>query len=232
MRDFAQRLAAANPATTPRDAPLTEDALALLDQVMVPRTAASATYLPPRRSRMPRLAIGILVPAILLTVLAVMIRGCSAAVPLPAGAPAATASASAAWVGFTSEDELVAASDAIVIADTVGVGEIQQNGQPYHVATVRVVSAGKGGFTSGDYLQVGFPDPTQEFGVMWPTALDPGAKVLLFLTTPGVEGADASLVNLIQGSYLITDDPAPVAAPQNPLELDSGFLERMGLKIP
>jgi hypothetical protein len=37
-------------------------------------------------------------------------------------------------------------------------------------------------------------------------------------------------VSLTQGSYLITDDQTPTAAPENPLQLDSGFLERTGLK--
>lgn len=237
MLDLAQRFAAADPASTPPDAPLPDEALALLDRVMTPRAPRAAVGRPvlprPSRWRMPRLAIAFLVPALLLATLAAMgwfgwFLGRPAAEPMPTATPAA--SPSPAWSAFTTERELVEASDAILVADTIGTGTIELNGESYWLADVRVLRAGKGGFTAGETLRVTWPASE---GGSWPGALEVGNRALLFLTTPGAAGTDASLVNPAEGSYLLVDDlPDPIPDGESTLELDAGFLDRMGLRVP
>lgn len=237
MRDFAERFAAADPARTPANAPLPEEALALLDRVMTPRIQSPAgsgrLRTRSRRPRWGRVAVGIVAPVLVLTAL-VMARGCSSALgPWPLGAATATASAVPSPVSgeFTSEDDLVAAADAIVVAETVSVSSAAQDGQSYWLATVRVQSAARGEFKPGDSLQVAFVDQSAQLGHFWPAGLDPNQRALLFLTTPGVAGADAQLVSPTQGSYLIQDGAMPSASDANPLTLDPDFLARMGLTV-
>lgn len=239
MLDLAQRFAAADPATTPPDAPLPDEALALLDRVMTPRAPRVAAGRPPAlprppRWRMPRLAIAFVVPALLLATLAAMgwfgwFLGRPAAEPMATPAPALP---SPSWSAFTTERELVEASDAILVADTIRTGTIELNGASYWLADVQVLRAGKGGFTAGETLRVTWPAPEGQEG-SWPGALEVGSRALLFLTTPGEAGTDASLVNPAEGSYLLIDGfPDPIPEGGSALELDAGFLDRMGLSIP
>ena len=237
MLDFAQRFAAADPATTPPDAPLSDEALALLDRVLTPRAAQPVTGLPtvrPRRPRwqLPRLGIAILVPALLVATLAAMGWGLFNGIGMPA--PAATMPAEPSpvpyWDELTTEDELVASSDAILVADTIGSEYIEAGDEQYLVATVRVVSTGKGDFEPGQYLQVAFP--------MWPDDYssenldNSGNRVLLFLTTPGVAKTHADPVNPAQGSYDIVDEETLIPGPWNPVELSPDFLKRMHIRLP
>lgn len=244
MLDFAQRFAAADPATTPPDAPLPDEALALLDRVMVPRGPLPQTVLPPapkrrRQWQLPRLGPGILVPVLALTMLAALGGLLFPWSPRPtAPEPTPMPAPSSSWHEFTTEQELVAASDAILVADAIGLEYVEVDGELYRLATVRVVSSGKGDLTGKEYLQITYPEPTAELADS-PDALSMGGgtRVLLFLTTPGRIGADAELVNPVQGVFEVFDDDFHGEAvlspgPWNPLELGPDFLKRMGIRLP
>lgn len=242
MIDLAQRFAAADPATTPPDAPLPDEALALLDRVMTPRAprpstaAAERPSAIPRGLRLPRLAIGILIPAIVLAGLGMLGLGWFAVNGFGPGPTEATAEPSAApslvQEEFTSEGALVAASEAIITASTLDLGILDDSGARYYIATVRVISAAKGPYAPGDELEIAFPDPGPD-DADWPPGLRRGEKALLFLRYD-VPAANAGLINPTQGSYLLLSTgtgPKPVGHPENPLTLDPTFLERMGLRV-
>lgn len=238
MIDLAQRFAAADPATTPPDAPLPDEALALLDRVMTPRAprppsaAAGRPSSIPRRLRLPRLTIGILIPAIVLAGLGMLGLGWFAFNGFGPGPTEATAEPSAApslvQEQFTSEGALVAASDAIITATTLDLSILDDEDGRYYIATVQVISAARGGFDPGEQIEVAFPFLAPD--EVWPPGLERGGKVLLFLRFGGPGGA-GSLVNPTQGSYRLTDTSSvPEAHPENPLALDDTFLKRMGLR--
>ncbi|MGC3955951.1 MAG: hypothetical protein QM804_17180 [Propionicimonas sp.] len=238
MLDFAQRFAAADPATTPLDAPLSDDALALLDRVMTPRAAQPAAKPPalprPPRWQLPRLAIAIAIPALILATLAAMGWGWFGLFSRSTGE--LTATPAPGWAepsapAFASEQELVAASDAILVADTIGTGTLELNGLRHWLATVKVVSVGKGDFEPGEILQVTWPAP--EDSGLWPAALEMGNRGLLFLTTPGAPGTSADLVDPLEGTYLIDDSyPDPIPEGGSSLDVGAGFLDRLGIRIP
>lgn len=249
MLDLTQRFAAADPATTPPDGPLPDEALALLDRVMTPRPPAGTpdwtrpVPAPRRRSRLPRMAIGILVPVLVATALAAAAWGwlsfLGRPAPMPEATPAPSSTARAAWIGYATEQDLIAASDAILTASTLSVGAVEHNDESFYVATVRVISATKGPFAAGQYLHVAFPDPgsgeVDEYGDLvatglWPPGLQPGDTALLFLRLDSVAGAEASLVTPLQGSYQVGAFGTLAESPENPVFLDDTFLERMGLK--
>ena len=235
MIDFAQRFATADPASTPSDAPLPDEALALLDRVMTPRpplpTAATPPVPPgprrPSRFRIPGLAI--VVPALVLglVTLAAM-AGWFAFSPATTTTQASPAPA-LEWGEYTSEGALVAESEAIVTATTLDLGILDDGGLRYYVATVRVNSAATGPFAPGTQLEVAFPDP-EPGEADWPPGLKRGERALLFLRTQdALLGSD--LVNPTQGSYRLTDTSSvPEPHPENPLILDDTFLDRMGLE--
>lgn len=235
MIDFAQRFATADPATTPPDAPLPEDALALLDRVMTPRaphaTARSGQPAPKRPNQFRLSGLTILVPALVLITLAAMgwgwfnfgggqALGNAEATPSPAPP--------LEWGEFTTEGALVAASDAIVTATTADLSILDDGGARYYIATVRVISAAKGPHEPGTQLEVAFPDPGPD-QESWPPGLNRGQTALLFLRNGPIATAD--LINPTQGSYRLTDTSSiPEPHPGNLLILDDTFLDRMDLR--
>lgn len=236
MIDVAQRFATADPATTPPDAPLPEEALALLDRVMTPRAPhapVGAGRPVPARPRPFRLSsLTILVPALVLVTVAAMGWGWFSfgggqavgnAEATPSPAPPLE------WGEFTTEGALVAASEAIVTATTVDLGILDDGGLRYYIATVQVISAAKGAYDPGTQLEVAFPDPGPD-EESWPPGLNRGETALLFLTYDAT-AANASLISPTQGSYRLTDSSSgPEPHPGNPLILDDTFLDRMNLR--
>lgn len=234
MIDFAERFATADPASTPSDAPLPDEALALLDRVMTPRpplATAAAPHAPKRPSRFRLPGLAILVPALALVLVTLAaIGGWLAFGPVTATTEASPAPA-LEWGEYTSEGALVAESEAIVTATTLDLGILDDGGLRYYVATVQVSSAAKGPFTPGTQVEVAFPDRGAG-EADWPPGLKRGEQALLFLRyQDGTTVVEAELINPTQGSYRLTDTSSvPEPHPENPLILDDTFLDRMGLE--
>ncbi|MFT4229478.1 MAG: hypothetical protein QM602_04235 [Microbacterium sp.] len=218
MDNIAILLAEADPATTPRDAPLPQEALDLLARIVATPTSDTADDRAPAARgrqawfRAPRLAIGASVAAVLLIVAVFAVsqlspfRGVQNATDYP-------------WYGTVSQ--LVDASDAIVVGRVLSEREEVIDGIDYSVVTVQVDAVAQGHLRPGESVDVKYP-----LSESTPVGLKPGDTTILFLAVHA--DSPASLLNPVQASYLITDGGIDTN-PDNPIRLSRDILDQLGI---
>lgn len=220
MDELAIAFAEADPATTPRDEPLSPDILELLAQiVMTARAGADA----PRnrtdaeahatRKRLPRLMIGVAVAVSVLAVIVVFtmsqLRG--VVEPNMADYP---------WYG--TEAELVDAADAVIVGQVLGERKDVHDGTDYVIVTIEVDAVASGELAPNERIEVKYPASRSI-----PVGMQPGDRTILFLAI--YADAPASLLNPVQASYLVTSTGTIETSSDNPLTLSPDLLEQLGV---
>ncbi len=205
-------LAEADPATTPRDAPLRPEALDLLAQIVATPVAVVASVAPRARPHRSRLVLGAGI-AVLLLVVTVF------AVSQLRLVPGGQNTADYPW--YATQSQLADAADAIIAGQVLSEREEVKDGIDYVITTVRVNATAKGKLNAGERIEVKYP--ASEPPVV---CLEPGEMVILFLAV--YSDAPASLLNPAQASYLITPEGIETS-PDNPIRLTGDLLDQLGI---
>ena len=229
MDEIAALIAQADPARTAREAPVPREADVLLREVLAtprrPERRHGKAGRMPASHRPQRLALLAGAGAM------VLIAGLVVSVWKPAETPGTfTISHSAPPIAdypwYATEDELIAASDAILRGEVLSEREAQIDGidgVDYTVVTVKVETVAKGPLKPDEQVDVKYPSVTEPT----PVGLEPGDHVVLFLAL--FPGAPASLVNPAQGSYVLVEGKTAQAAAENPIRLSDNLLSQLGV---
>ncbi len=124
---------------------------------------------------------------------------------------------------YATEDDLIAASDAILRGEVLDEREEQLDGLDYTVVTVKVDTVAEGPLKPDEQVDVKYPSLTEPV----PVGLGPGDHVVLFLAL--FPGAPASLVSPAQGSYFLAEDNTIQTSVENPIRLSENLLAQLGV---
>lgn len=127
------------------------------------------------------------------------------------------------YPAYSSEAELVAAADAIILGEVTAERNDQLEGIGYRVVAVDVLADATSTYAAGDSVEVKLitgavasPDPQ----------LEVGDRYVLFVET--YDSVPASLLNPWQAHFEVTGDEL-IAAPDNDIELSAGLRRTLGL---
>lgn len=127
------------------------------------------------------------------------------------------------YPAYSSEAELTAAADAVILGEITGERRDELDGIGYRVVAVDVLADATTTFAAGDAIEVKLitgavasPDPQ----------LEVGDRYVLFLET--YDSVPASLLNPWQAHFEVTDGE-PVAAPDNDIRLSADLRGTLGL---